>query len=388
VSRSPSLVLGIDVGNSKIKFCSFDSSTGEVRQSRRHLPYTDRQRYRRHADFEAGLPGELAAFLSPSDAPPAVAVAVISSGYAYPRYTEGVVHTMGVLAGALPATRVFALSGTGEAIPADVIRCGDPAVVGPIVFSNGMGAVHRARRLPALGNPATGLVLDTGGSTTAITPIVNGMVDPAACARPAQHLDHRLQHGKLTWIGAQTTPLEALCHEIQIGARHYPVIPRGVTSDNLSVLFNLLPEGRGEKLGLFSLVPNRALALRAVADAINLDFEMATEDEILQVGKTFLDRAIDVLAAGIERALATAPSEVRLRAVSFGLGARGYAVPALLRAGVPAHGIVLGEEVLTPEISDMASCFGAALLAAELHLRRRLTADIFGVHPGPPHADS
>jgi uncharacterized hydantoinase/oxoprolinase family protein len=268
------------------------------------------------------------------------------------------------------------LSGSGEAVAAAAVAGGEPSVVGPIAFSNGMGAPHLARRTTRLGEPAHGLVLDTGGSTTAITPLVDGQLDPAALATPERHLDHRLRHGKLTWIGAQTTPLEALAGEAEVAGRRYPVIPRGVTFDCVSALLHLLPAERAGKLSLFQLVPDRELALRSVADAVNLDANMATEPELLALAERFRDLAIARLAEGIAAALETVPETARRRAMAFGLGARGLARPALIRAGVPEDGITLGEQVLDASYAELASCYGACHLGLERIVGRPLAADL------------
>ena len=373
--RSP-YALGIDIGNAKVKFCSLVLEHGETRMQSRSLPFDDRTRYRRHAGFETGLPARAAEFLGDSAGPPAAVAAVMSSGYAYPTYHEGVIHTVELLRRIFPDSPVFALSGTGSAVAAREILSGSRDVVGPVEFSNGMGAVAVALRSGALGEPANGLVLDTGGSTTAVTPVVDGAIDPAAMADSARHLDHRVRNGKLVWIGAQTTPLDALLHEALVGGRTYPVITRGVTFDNVSAILGLLPVEAARRLTLFGVVPDRALALRGIADSVNLDFDMASAGELEELAGSFRDAAVERLAAAISRAVETAPPGSMTRAAAFGIGAQGLAVPALVRAGFARENVILGEEIVPPERSQMASCFGACIVAAEQALGRTLRADL------------
>lgn len=306
---------------------------------------------------------------------PAVAVVVTSAGYAYPSFREGVAHAAALLGQLLPGTRVFFLSATLEAVAAeDAAR--SPAVAGPITFSNPNGAALLARRLGALGPEGRGLVLDTGGQTTGTVVIDGDRVDPAALADPARHVEHRLDHGKLVWIGVETTPLEYLAHEIEAAGRWRVVIPRGVTFTNVAALLGLLPPDRARKLSLFGRLPGRERALRALADAVNLDAELALEEELLALATRFHERAIERLAAGLSRAVASAPPAARTRAAVFGLGARALASPALLRAGLQAGDIALGDALLAPEHAEAASCFGAWHLATELAAGSRLP--VFG----------
>ena len=352
------IALGLDVGLAKVKLCAAALTVERPRWVSDGLPYTDRLAYQRHADFEEGIPTSIRRFLR-NESSVGVAVVSMSSGYGYPSYREGVVHTMSVIALAMPGVPCFALSGSGELVSADDVRDGAADIVGPLVFSNGMGAAHLARRMPCMGSPAHGLALDTGGSTTAITPIVAGDLDPASLASPRDHLDHRLRHGKLVWIGAQTTPLEALAEEVDLRGRRYPVIPRGVTFDHVSVLLDLLPADRARKLSLFGALPSRHTALRGVADAINLDPDMAKEPELLEVARFFHRRAVERLARGVRAACGTMPPSSPRKAVLFGLGASGLALPALLEAGFDPADVVLASDVIPKELAEVASCYGA-----------------------------
>ena len=376
LEKSPYHALGIDVGNAKVKFCALDQKTKTLRFSSRNLPYTDKLRYRRHEDFEEGIPRELSEFMGDENWPAeSVAVAVTSSGYAYPSYGEGVSHLFLLLKRCLPDFRVFALDGAAEAAPVDEILKNDPAILCPIEFSNGMGAVQLAMRLEALADSQDYLVLDTGGSTTAITPVIGGRVDPAAFNNPQRHLDHRLQNGKLTWIGVQTTPLEYLAHEVAVGGRRYPVIPRGVTFDNVAAVLDLLPPKLARQMTLFRIIPDRWLALRAVADAVNLDFMMANEEELETLASNFHRLAIERLAEGIRAALKTVPAACK-KAIAFGIGAKGLTYPALLLAGVEKSNIILAESFLGEDCASYASCYGAFHKGLELICGKRLKADI------------
>lgn len=361
--------LGIDVGNAKVKLCLANTEDLSVRWTSRPLPYDARRPRARHADFEAGLPAALADMAG--DLEIAVATCVMSSGYAYPSYREGAVHTLRVLQEALPRTSLFALGLDGELIAAEEIA----GSAGRAVFTNGVGAAHLAARLPCMGEPACGLVIDTGGDTSQVCPLVDGALDPAALADPRGPLDHRLRHGKFVWIGSQTTPLEALATHVEVGGRRYPVIPRGVRFDNVSALLGLLPPAEAARLSLFGLYPERTTALAALAEAVNLDREMANDDELLAVAREFFELAVARLATELGRALETLPPRCRHRAALFGLGVE-LSRAAALRAGIPAEGIVVGADHMTPHLAIAASVYGACHSALEHALGRRLPASL------------
>jgi hypothetical protein len=357
-------VLGIDLGNAKIKLCW--GPPGEVPHLRsRPLPYEARRPYDRGEDLERGGEEAFRALL-PTGERPSVAVVVTSAGYAYRTFREGVVHAATFLPRLLPGARVYFLSATLEPVAAERAASGDASVVGPIAFSNPNGAAFLARRLGALGPGGRGLSLDTGGQTTGTLVLDGDRVDPAALLDPSRHIEHRMDWGKLVWVGVETTPLEYLAHEIEVEGRSRPVIPRGVTFDNVSSVLGLLPPERAAKLSLFGLLPDRARALRALADAVNLDAELASEAELVALARAFHERAVDRLSRALSRAIASAPASSRKHAAVFGLGARALALPALERAGIAREDVVLGDELLLPELSEAASCFGAWHMACEI----------------------
>lgn len=324
------------------------------------VPYTAPQRYDRAADFERGLQDALSAFLDGAERPrPAVAVFATSSGYSYPSFTQGVRHTAATLSRCLPGTQVFGLSGAAELVPAGVIADEEPAHIGPIAFSNASGAAHLARRMEPDG---TTLAVDNGGSTAGATPIVDGVVHPAARSDPASWTDHRTRHGGLTWMGLHTTPLEALASQVQVGQRTYPVIPRGVPFEVVSVVLDAFPAAYARKRRLFGLLVDREQALRGLADALGVDRSTLTDDELIGVAQTFWGLALDRLAHAFSRSLASVelqPPEQPDRAVCFGLSAAALTSPALQRAGVPEDRIQLAATTLGPTAARQASSFGA-----------------------------
>lgn len=363
------LALGVDVGNAKIKLCV--GRAGEApRWLSRPLPYDASRPYARGRDFERGVPAALDELLGASSERPLVAAAVTSAGYAYPSFDACTAHLARVLREALPTTRVGMLSGTLELVPAEACEAGAPALLGPIAFSNPCGAAVLARRLELFGPDGGGLVLDTGGQTTGTVVLEpGGVVDRAALTAPSRHIEHRVAHGKLAWVGLETTPLEALAGEVVVrlerGPTTLPVVPRGVPFSVVAALLGLGDPARAKKLALFGLAPSRDDALRALADAVGLDRALVCDDALVELARGFHELAITRLARELGRALASAPPACRGRAALFGLGAQHLARPALVRAGVPEAGLVMGHTHLGHELAEAASCVGAWHAALE-----------------------
>jgi hypothetical protein len=326
----------------------------------RPLPYDDRARYRRHEDIATGVRAALDEALGAGAARrvPEIWVAVTSAGYAYPTFPEGIVHAGRVLSSAMPGSEGFFLSATLDLVPQQDTTSGDPSLLGPICFSNPNGGAWLARRFGLVHPEGSTLCLDTGGQTTGTLVLTPDRVDPAALAEPARHIAHRMQHGKLCWIGVETTPLEALAHEVPVDGVLMPVVPRGVMFENVAVALGMLPEERVRKLTLFGLLPDRAMALRALADALGLDPLLLEEPALLGLAQFFRDAAVARLALALRKALATAPVADPIHAVVFGIGAVPLAVPALLAAGIPRQHIVAGSAVLGAPLAEAASCFG------------------------------
>jgi len=362
------LALGIDIGNAKLKACvAHHADAAKPRWLSRPLPYNDRSRYSRHADFEAGVPAVLGELLGAEQPDVRAVVIVSSSGYAYPTYAEGVIHSTALVAQLFPNAACFALGHDGVPVSATEVARHDPAVLGRLTFTNGMGAAHLARRLDFLGTPACGLVVDTGGTTSQVASIVDGAIEPAT-ADGTRYLEHRLRNGKAVWIGTQTTPLECLATEVPVGFRMFPVLPRGVMFDSVAAALELGNPVLAKKLHLFGLAPTRNEALRAIADSVNLDADLASEADLVALAEHYLALARQRLESELSRALGTMPPHARRRALVFGLGASWLTIPALNAAGVDET--AEASRWLGPELADIASCYGACHLALE-HLAER-----------------
>ncbi len=292
-------------------------------------------------------------------------VAVNSCGYAYPSFAEGVVHLAAVLARTFPRADVHLLSGDGTVVAAADAQRGDPSVVGPLAFTNPMGAVHLARRTPFLGSPSRGVVIDTGGMTSGTTILVDDVIEIRDRAR---HTLHRIADGKLAWFGVQTTPLDALASSVSLDGVELPIAARGVPFENVAVVLELFDPEHARKLAFFGLLPSRDEALRALADALALDRTLVDDDALLHFAREMHACAIERLGALLRRAIVGAEP----RALLFGLGARALARPALALAGMPPEAIILAEDHLPRDLAEVASCYGAFHFAAELALGRRL----------------
>jgi uncharacterized hydantoinase/oxoprolinase family protein len=371
------LALGVDVGNAKVKVCvGSGRALADVRWLSRPLPYTDRAPYDRHVDFERGIPSALAELLGSAIDEVAVVALTMSSGYSYPSFHEGVVRTVELFTRLLPRAECFALAHDGSIVAADDVARGGDDVLGPLAFTNGLGAAHLAQRTAWLGGQASGLVLDTGGTSTQVTLLVDGHVEVAGRDDPAHCVRHLLVGRRGIWIGAQTTPLEALASEVPVAGCRLPVVPRGVTFDHVAAVLGLLDPDVARQLSLFGLAPSREIGLRAVADAVGLDVENAGgERGVTELARHFHELAVGRLAAGIRAALDTASCPLP-RALAFGLGSAWLATPALLRAGFAEDAVAPASRFLPEKLSLVASCYGAFHVAAERMRGERLSADL------------
>jgi uncharacterized hydantoinase/oxoprolinase family protein len=373
-------VLGVDIGNAKLKLGVGAPQPDSFRWVSRHLPYTPTQAYQRFSDFEQGIPACISDFLSDLERDRLQAVVFVSSsGYAYPTYHQGVVHSARILKEVFPHLPVFGLNCHLDLIPDSQIREQNQAILDPLCFTNGMGAAWLAMRSGWFGNPASGICLDTGGTTTQACCFVDGSAEPHSCSDPEHYLEHRLRFGKAIWVGTQTTPLEYLATEVPLGCKQYPVIPRGVTMDHVAVVLERLDPVRSKKLSLFGAIPTRSQALRAMADVVNLDHRMASEQELCQVAQFFESQAHKRLEQWLRVALEQHPAACQQRAMLFGLGADWLSQPALEAAGVPRAGIALASEFLPVALAEVASCLGACFAGWEHILGTQLTLAQAGV---------
>lgn len=354
------LSLGLDVGLAKLKLC-VGAGSEDPRWTCVTLPYDARVPYARAGDFARGIPDAVRAFLGERTV--SRVVAVTSAGYGYPTFHASVVHLAEVLEDLFPHAETGLLSFDGNVVSTARVRAGDDDVHGPLAFTNPAGAAFVARRFALLGAPARGLVLDTGGSTTGTVIVDGDTTDPAAMRERAQYTYHRVKHGKLAWYGLQTTPLEALLHEVVVDGVTLPVVPRGVPFENVAALLDLLPVARAKKLSFFGLGPTKAQAMRAIADAVGLDLSFVSERAVLDLARTFHESAITKLSEALACAFATAHTTEgsASRAVCFGLGASSLAKPALERLGLTD--VHLARDHMAEDLAEVASVYGAYLAA-------------------------
>ncbi|MCK6543284.1 hypothetical protein L6Q79_11455 [bacterium] len=215
----------------------------------------------------------------------------------------------------------------------------------------------------------SGLVLDMGGSTTAVFQLINGKIIPPDSKVSQTHYK-RIQSGRLIWIGTQTTPLEYLLKEVRIKGNKFHVIPRGVTFQSISTLLELLSTELSNQLSLFGALGSKKDAIRAIADTIDMDSTFFSTKEWQDIANQFYVAAIDLLSVEIRKAK-KGFSKCK-QAIVFGLGGETLCMPALMKTGIKKENIHIAKLLISEEMAIMSSAYGACHKATELFLKRRL----------------
>lgn len=370
MSDTVTRVLGLDVGNGKVKGCLIewrgDWAGSQVHWDSLPLPLSSMRRQ----DFGAGLPMQIFQFLDALDLvyPEIDSVVVCCShSFSYQPYSESVRHLAEILAlfGEVPVTLVRA---DGVAVPIGEIANLSDDQLYAYVFTNFYGSALLGSRLIR-----NGLSLDLGTTTLDIIPIIDGQIDPAGlagAADPADYLRFRYTQGRIHWLGLTTVPLCLLAERVPLGQDLYQVVPRNYRSD---LIFGLEPADAGlmTRHAYGHHFPAPDVCRRQLAEFVGLDSHLLGLEQIRAVRDYLLDRLIDKVATEIravaERCFASAPIEI----ASFALGQDLVLEPALARAG-------LAGEVRTLALRreqglwSASSAFAMALLALEAQLGQRL----------------
>ncbi|HEY9838871.1 MAG TPA: hypothetical protein V6D23_00345 [Candidatus Obscuribacterales bacterium] len=368
-------VLGLDVGNGKLKCCLIDWhgswEQSPIRWDSLPLPLTARRRQ----DFGAGLPIQIFNFLDAQGLEPAELAGVVaccSHSFSYQPYSESVSHLAEILAlfGEVPTALVRA---DGALTPIEAISALPIPELYAYTFTNFYGSALLGSRLIR-----NGLSLDLGTTTLDIIPVVEGQIDPpglADLADPADYLRFRYSHGRIHWLGLNTTPLCMLATRVPLGDRLYQVVPRHYRSD---LLFGLEPEG-GDLLQRHAYgqgFPDSQTCHQQLAQFIGLDDSLLSASEIREVRNYLFQQLVERVAAELSAvANQVFPTPAGLEIASFALGEDLVLKPALALAGFDPQRIrtlALGRD---QALWSASSVFAMALLALETKLGKQLTVN-------------
>jgi hypothetical protein len=234
---------------------------------------------------------------------------------------EGVLRVLEAVQQALPGRQLRVMTTGGELISlgearAAPLRC---------AAANWMAtALLIARSLP------DAILLDCGGTTTDVIPIVAGKV----AARGRTDVD-RLREGELVYTGALRTNIAAVLSRVPIGGEPCPVSSElfAITADAHLLLGNLtpdrctctFPDDRGTSL---SEVRSR------LARVVCADPEQLADGDIEAIAAAVQDAQVASIASSVERVAGRVPAGTG--AITVGIGAF-LARAAAERCGVTVH---------------------------------------------------
>ncbi|MEZ0370148.1 MAG: hypothetical protein ACAI44_13760, partial [Candidatus Sericytochromatia bacterium] len=180
-------------------------------------------------------------------------------------------------------------------------------------------------------------------------------------------------HGRIHWLGLNTTPLCMLATRVPLGARLYQVVPRHYRSD---LLFGLEPAG-GDLLQRHAYgqgFPDPQTCRQQLAQFVGLDDSLLSEPEIREVRNYLFNQLVERVAAELSavasQVFPTPTAELEI--ASFALGQDLVLKPALALAGFDPHRIrtlALGHD---EALWSASSVFAMALLALETKLGKQI----------------
>jgi uncharacterized hydantoinase/oxoprolinase family protein len=367
----PKRVLGLDVGNAKIKLCFLESDgvldEGSVRWRSTRLPYS----YDRQHDFEVGVPEEIRKtaelFGFELDSIDAV-VCCSSHAYSYPLLHESVSHLGSILVDSVGGSRTFLVAADGALTPAEDTQQMSADELSAHVLTNYYGSAHLGSRLIR-----RGLSIDIGTTSTDVIPIVDGRVDPVGLANPSDYMRFRYQNYRLSWFGTAWTPLSMIAPEVVTPNGRYQVVARGHRSDLIFALDDTADEELVREHAYFP-PPDREKALGGLCEFVGLDRRLLPEHEILAVRdflyEQLVDRVAGLMAAVARETFDESPGE--LDVAMFALGERLLARPALIRAGFDPGRITSMSFGRAHGLWSASSAFAMALLGMEYALGHRM----------------
>ncbi len=238
---------------------------------------------------------------------------------------EGVLYVLDATRRALPGRRLRVITNAGELVElgaarAEPLRC---------AAANWMAtALLVARSLP------DAILLDCGGTTTDVIPIVAGEV----AARGRTDVE-RLLAGELVYTGALRTNVAAALSHVPIGGEPCPVSAElfAISADAHLLLGNLtparctcsFPDGRGA---------TPAEVRSRLARLVCADPEQLADADLEAVASAVAEAQVAAIAAALGRVAGRLPSGIEV--VAVGVGAF-LARAAAERCGLPVHPVAV-----------------------------------------------
>jgi (4-(4-[2-(gamma-L-glutamylamino)ethyl]phenoxymethyl)furan-2-yl)methanamine synthase len=335
-SRQPPVpVIGLDVGGANTKAAVVH---GDDRVEIVSEPFEVWRAPEALADAIASVVGRL----EPRPAPVAMTTtAELVDVFASKR--EGVLYVLDATAEALPRRRLRVMTSAGELIGVEEARAGPLRCAA----ANWMAtALLVARSLP------DAILVDCGGTTTDVIPIVAGQVD----AQGRTDLE-RLLAGELVYTGALRTNVATVLSHAPVGGAPCPVSSElfAISADAHLLRGSLTPEQC-----TCTFPDNRGTSLAEVrsrlARVVCADPEQLADGDLEAIAAAVAEAQIASIAAALERVAARLPTGVSVFTV--GVGA------FLARAAARRCGLPLQEETGPPTPASVLGGKGGDLAAA------------------------
>ncbi len=351
------LALGLDVGNAKIKLCAIDDTDlthARIEWGSSALPFTRN----RTQDFTRAVPERVAAFLRERGlgAPDRVVVAS-SHSYSFSSFETSIEHLVEVLAQSFDPTVVFVIDWQRKLTCIDAV-----SAHGDLALTNAIGSIHLGSKLIE-----HGVIIDVGTTSTEITPVVRGHVDPAWDEADEPSALFRHTRNRLAWLGVTRTPLALLDHSVTVDRRTYPLTARPCYTDVIMAVLRMADDGLWSQHAYAHDFPSADTARQRLAHLLGVDRTMIADDDLDRVAWHFHERLVLAVADRIRAVVAEAfdDDDPPIEAATFGLGESVLAAPALAAVGFEptrVKRLMLGRD---DALYSASSAFGLAVLAVE-----------------------
>lgn len=364
-------VLGLDLGNAKLKACWIDFQnqleTAEIRWDSQPIPVgSDRP-----LDFAMFLNLQIRNFLDKHELQVAKIsrmVVCCSHSLSYPTYDVSIQHLAEILLKHNYPFPIDIIRADGVLTPVEEIAHLASEKLYAYAFTNFYGSAYLAQKMIQ-----NGLSLDLGTTTLDIIPIKDGEIDPIGLSQPENYLRYRYTHGQIHWLGLTITPLTMLADRIPLGNEVFQVIPRQYRSD---LIFALSAEADRALMGKHAYgnhFPSEAAAYKGLSQYVGLDPNLLSRSEIHQIRDYLFEQLLQKVATEI-RAVAEAnfeqPDQIEL--CVFALGESLLLRPALERAGFNLERLQYLKLKRSQHLWSASSVFAMALKALEKELEREL----------------
>jgi probable H4MPT-linked C1 transfer pathway protein len=330
--------IGLDVGGANTKAAVVD---GDGRVEIASEPFEVWRAPEKLADVIADVVGRLG-----RDRKPVALTTTAELVDVFASKREGVLHVLDAAAQALPDRPLRVITTAAELIGVEDARA---APLSCAAANWAATALLLARWL------RDAILLDCGGTTTDLIPIVDGQI----AARGRTDLE-RLLAGELVYTGALRTNVAALVSHVPIGGRPCPVSSElfAITADAHLLLGRVtpaqctctFPDDRGTSPGEV-----RARLARVVC----ADPEQLADGDLKAIAATIEEAQVVAIAAALERVAARVPAGVAV--VAVGVGAF-LARAAAERCGLAVHS---SAGPLAGPAGDVAAAVALSVLGRE-----------------------